>query len=137
MTVDVFVTLIIAMIAASPGILALLSQRKKQAADALNTDSQTMRNYQEMLRQATDEIKALRIELDQQGLEITIIKAELTKQTELAANYKRIADTSAAKEVQLTAKITTLETILHRILDWGKRWEPQLKAAGIEPMPME
>jgi hypothetical protein len=117
---------------------------RKSKAETGNIDSQTMRNYQEMLRQASADIKQLRVELNQQGLEMTIIKAELSKQTEIATTYKSIADNAASEKAVMVSEMSLMKqenqkirADLARFEKWAKRLVAQLREAAIEPAEIE
>jgi uncharacterized protein (DUF305 family) len=117
---------------------------RKSHSEVNNLDSQTMQNYQTMLRQASDDIKQLRLELNQQGLEMTIIKAELSKQTEIATTYKNIADNAAKEKATMNEELSTMKrenqkirADLARFEKWAKRLVAQLREAAIEPAEIE
>jgi hypothetical protein len=117
---------------------------RKSHSEAGNLDSQTMKNYQEMLRQASADIKQLRVELNQQGLEMVIIKNELSKQTEIARTYKSIADNAASEKAVMVSEMSLMKqenqkirADLARFEKWAKRLVAQLREAAIEPAEIE
>jgi hypothetical protein len=82
--------------------------------------------------------------LDAVELKVNILRTELDKQTSRANEWQVKAEAVAVENVILTmrlevavVRISSLEKTLNNIVSWGSKWEEQLRAAGIEPMPTE
>jgi hypothetical protein len=126
MSVDLVVVLVVAVITASPGVLALVINRRKQSAESRQIDTDTSRiqaditaRYQAMLADAVNKLDAQSrmnmFEQSQQAmqkdfdLKIRVMQAEVEKQTKRADKFE----------------------------DWARRLVAQLESMSYIPVPLE
>lgn len=113
MTAELLITIIIAIIAASPGIIALWTQRRKQAAEVRSIESEITLRYQNMLTDAQERLSALEkgraADREEFDLKIKVLQAEVKTQTHRADRFER----------------------------WAKRLAQQLHDANIIPVSMD
>jgi phage shock protein A len=114
--------------------ISLLISVFKTKPEITAQQAKTIADYQDILDQeiakAKLERQEARTQMGNMSLEITIIKAELARQTARGDNWQRQAEAAAQR-------ITTLETVVRRISVWAQKWDEKIRAAGIEPVPME
>jgi phage shock protein A len=114
--------------------ISLLISVFKTKPEITAQQAKTIADYQDILDQEISKAKLERQEARTQmgamSLEITIIKAELARQTSRGDTWQRQAEAAAQR-------ITTLETVVRRISVWAQKWDEKIRAAGIEPVPME
>jgi chromosome segregation ATPase len=122
-------------------ITAMIITIRKAPGEMRINDASLTKKYQEMFDDATSQIEVLRnnqarMELDF-NTRFNILKGELESEKKRADDYQQKAEKAEAENAQLIRRVSALEATLKKISEWGKKWSPQLNAAGIEPMPTE